>query len=121
MPATSSNLAVSPHETASSFAELGVPSALAAALAARGITTPRPIQAHTLPDGLAGRDVLGRAETGSGKTLAFGLPMLIRTATAGGGRLARRPRGLVLVPTRSWPTRSTTSSTPWRPCSTCGC
>ena len=100
MPATSSNLAVSPHETASSFAELGVPSALAAALAARGITTPRPIQAHTLPDGLAGRDVLGRAETGSGKTLAFGLPMLIRTATAGGGRLARRPRGLVVVPTR---------------------
>ncbi|HJW60371.1 MAG TPA: DEAD/DEAH box helicase [Actinomycetota bacterium] len=100
MPAISSNLAVSPHETASSFAELGVPSALAAALAARGITTPRPIQAHTLPDGLAGRDVLGRAETGSGKTLAFGLPMLIRTATAGGGRLARRPRGLVLVPTR---------------------
>ena len=100
MPATSSNLAVSPHETASSFAELGVASALAAALAARGITTPRPIQAHTLPDGLAGRDVLGRAETGSGKTLAFGLPMLIRTATAGGGRLTRRPRGLVLVPTR---------------------
>ena len=100
MPATSSNLAVSPHETASSFAELGVPSALTAALTARGITTPRPIQAHTLPDGLAGRDVLGRAETGSGKTLAFGLPMLIRTAAAGGGRLARRPRGLVLVPTR---------------------
>jgi superfamily II DNA/RNA helicase len=83
-----------------SFAELGVPSTLAAALAARGITTPRPIQAHTLPDGLAGRDVLGRAETGSGKTLAFGLSLLIRTAAGGGGRLARRPRGLVLVPTR---------------------
>ena len=100
MPATSSNLAVSPHETASSFAELGVASALAAALAARGITTPRPIQAHTLPDGLAGRDVLGRAETGSGKTLAFGLPLLVRTAGAHTRRTPRRPRALVLVPTR---------------------
>jgi superfamily II DNA/RNA helicase len=91
---------VRPHQTKSSFAELGVPSTLVAALTRRGITTPRPIQAHTLPDGLAGRDVLGRAETGSGKTLAFGLPLLIRTAAASGGRLARRPRGLVLVPTR---------------------
>jgi superfamily II DNA/RNA helicase len=82
------------------FAELGVPSILTAALAARGITTPRPIQAHALPDAMAGRDVLGRAETGSGKTLAFGLPLLIRTATARGERRARQPRGLVLVPTR---------------------
>jgi superfamily II DNA/RNA helicase len=73
---------------------------LTAALAARGITTPRPIQARTLPDALAGRDVLGRAETGSGKTLAFGLPVLVRTATAGGKRRARQPRGLVVVPTR---------------------
>jgi superfamily II DNA/RNA helicase len=77
-----------------------VPSTLTAVLAARGITTPRPIQAQTLPDALAGRDVLGRAETGSGKTLAFGLPLLFRTAGAGGGRTARQPRGLVLVPTR---------------------
>ena len=100
MPATTANLEVSPHPTGGSFAELGIPQALAAELAARGITTPRPIQAHALPDGLAGRDVLGRAETGSGKTLAFGLPTLIRTAAGGGGRLARRPRGLVLVPTR---------------------
>ena len=100
MPATTANLEAGPRRTGGSFAELGVSVALAAELAARGITTPRPIQAHALPDGLAGRDVLGRAETGSGKTLAFGLPMLIRTATAGGGRLARRPRGLVLVPTR---------------------
>jgi superfamily II DNA/RNA helicase len=69
-------------------------------LAARGVTTPRPIQARTLLDALAGRDVLGRAETGSGKTLAFGLPLLIRTATARGKRTARQPRGLVLVPTR---------------------
>jgi len=84
----------------SSFAELGVPTTLTTALAARGITTPRPIQARTLPDALAGRDVLGRAETGSGKTLAFGLPLLVRTATASGRRTARQPRGLVLVPTR---------------------
>jgi superfamily II DNA/RNA helicase len=77
-----------------------VPSTLTAALAARGITAPRPIQAQTLPDALAGRDVLGRAETGSGKTLAFGLPMLVRTAGASSRRTARRPRGLVLVPTR---------------------
>jgi superfamily II DNA/RNA helicase len=89
-----------PTAPASSFVELGVPTTLTAALAARGITTPRPIQARTLPDALAGRDVLGRAETGSGKTLAFGLPLLVRTATASGKRTARRPRGLVLVPTR---------------------
>jgi superfamily II DNA/RNA helicase len=69
-------------------------------LTSRGITTPRPIQARTLPDALVGRDVLGRAETGSGKTLAFGLPLLVRTATASTKRLARQPRGLVLVPTR---------------------
>ncbi len=86
-----------------SFEELGVPGALTAVLARRGVTTPLPVQARTLPDGLAGRDVLGRAETGSGKTLAFGLPLLIRTAAAvGRGTAARRPRptALVLVPTR---------------------
>jgi superfamily II DNA/RNA helicase len=82
------------------FAELGVPTTLTAVLAARGITTPRPIQARTLPDALAGRDVLGRAETGSGKTLAFGLPLLVRTANASGKRSPRQPRGLVVVPTR---------------------
>jgi superfamily II DNA/RNA helicase len=89
-----------PTAPGSSFAGLGVPSTLTAALAARGITTPRPIQARTLPDALAGRDILGRAETGSGKTLAFGLPLLVRTATASGRRQARQPRGLVVVPTR---------------------
>jgi superfamily II DNA/RNA helicase len=90
-----------PHTTpGSSFAELGVPLTLTAALTARGITTPRPIQARTLPDALAGRDILGRAETGSGKTLAFGLPLLVRIATGSGKRRARQPRGLVLVPTR---------------------
>jgi superfamily II DNA/RNA helicase len=90
----------SPAAPGPSFAELGVPRTLTTALAARGITTPRPIQARTLPDALAGRDVLGRAETGSGKTLAFGLPLLVRTATQSGKRRARQPRGLVLVPTR---------------------
>ena len=89
-----------PTTPGSSFAELGVPRTLTAALAARGITTPRPIQARTLPDALAGRDVLGRAETGSGKTLAFGLPLLVRTAAGRGKRQARQPRGLVVVPTR---------------------
>jgi superfamily II DNA/RNA helicase len=96
-PTTSIPTRIGPR---TAFAELGVPSILTAALAARGITTPRPIQARTLPDALAGRDVLGRAETGSGKTLAFGLPLLVRTATASGKRRARQPRGLVLVPTR---------------------
>jgi superfamily II DNA/RNA helicase len=100
LPATPTTAIPTPITPRTAFAELGVPSILTAALTARGITTPRPIQAHTLPDALAGRDVLGRAETGSGKTLAFGLPLLIRTATARGERRARQPRGLVLVPTR---------------------
>jgi superfamily II DNA/RNA helicase len=100
-PTTSPSSPSTPTTTPDrSFAELGVPAALAAALTARGITTPRPIQARTLPDALSGRDVLGRAETGSGKTLAFGLPLLVRTAGARTPRLARRPRALVLVPTR---------------------
>ncbi|HEY0485845.1 MAG TPA: DEAD/DEAH box helicase [Mycobacteriales bacterium] len=81
-----------------SFAELGLPDALVAALAKHGIEAPFPIQAATIPDALAGRDLLGRGQTGSGKTLGFGLPMITRLA---GGRTApKRPRGLVLVPTR---------------------
>jgi superfamily II DNA/RNA helicase len=102
VPATPISATPTPSRAApgSSFAELGVPTTLTTALAAGGITTPRPIQARALPDALAGRDVLGRAETGSGKTLAFGLPLLVRTATASGKRRARTPRGLVLVPTR---------------------
>lgn len=88
-----------------SFQELGVPRSLTAVLARRGVTEPLPIQARAIPDALAGRDVLGRAETGSGKTLAFGLPLLVRVAAAsskaGRGALPRlRPRALVLVPTR---------------------
>jgi superfamily II DNA/RNA helicase len=100
LPAIPTTPTPPPTTPGSSFAELGVPTILTATLAARGITTPRPIQARTVPDALAGRDVLGRAETGSGKTLAFGLPLLVRTATGSGKRLARQPRGLVLVPTR---------------------
>jgi superfamily II DNA/RNA helicase len=100
VPATTTIPTPPPVAPERSFAELGVPPTLTAALATRGITSPRPIQARTLPDALAGRDVLGRAETGSGKTLAFGLPLLVRTAAARGRRRAGQPRGLVLVPTR---------------------
>ncbi|MDQ1747398.1 MAG: hypothetical protein QOD07_1661 [Frankiaceae bacterium] len=83
-----------------SFAELGLPAALVRALATRDITTPFAIQARALPDAMAGRDVLGRAQTGSGKTLAFGLPMLTRLVATKDRRAASAPRGLVLVPTR---------------------
>ncbi len=83
-----------------SFAELGLDAGLVAALAARDIRVPFAIQARALPDALAGRDVLGRAETGSGKTLAFGLPMLSRIAGLGGRAADKAPRGLILVPTR---------------------
>jgi superfamily II DNA/RNA helicase len=80
------------------FASLGVPASLAAALTAAGIDTPFPIQAAVLPDALAGADILGRGRTGSGKTLAFCIPLVARLA--GGHTSAGRPRGLVLVPTR---------------------
>jgi superfamily II DNA/RNA helicase len=86
-------------ENLPSFAELGLPQRLVSALTQRGIATPFPIQAATMPDALAGRDVLGRAATGAGKTLAFGLPMIARL-TDGASARPRRPRGLVLVPTR---------------------
>ncbi|WP_427924962.1 DEAD/DEAH box helicase [Streptomyces sp. cg40] len=81
-----------------SFATLGLPSELVGTMTDLGVTEPFPIQAATLPDALAGHDVLGRARTGSGKTLAFGLPLLVRTA----GRRAepKRPLALILVPTR---------------------
>ena len=80
------------------FAGLGVPAEIVAALAQSGITGPFPIQAAALPDALAGRDVLGRGRTGSGKTLAFSIPLV--AALADGYTMAGRPRGLVLVPTR---------------------
>src|SRR3954466_12611884 len=78
------------------FESLGLSADLVEALSTAGITHPFPIQAMTIPDALAGRDVCGKAKTGSGKTLAFGLPILERLNTA----KSRRPRALVLVPTR---------------------
>jgi len=78
------------------FRALGVDHHLAQRLESRGITVPFPIQAATLADGLAGRDVSGRAPTGSGKTLAFGIPLVTRVKRA----KPKHPRGLVLVPTR---------------------
>jgi superfamily II DNA/RNA helicase len=85
---------------ANGFTALGVPSPLAAALTARGIDAPFPIQAATLPDSLAGRDVLGRGRTGSGKTVAFALPTVARLVESGTAREPGRPRALILVPTR---------------------
>jgi superfamily II DNA/RNA helicase len=79
-----------------SFAALGVDPRLVDALDAAGITAPFPIQALTIPDAVAGRDVCGKAKTGSGKTLAFGLPLL---ALAGEAR-PNHPHAVVLVPTR---------------------
>jgi superfamily II DNA/RNA helicase len=93
-------LAVEPADLPTSFTGVGLPAPLVAELTARGVTAPFPIQARTLSDGLAGRDVLGRARTGSGKTLAFGLPLLTRLAAPGPTRRAGAPRGLVLLPTR---------------------
>ncbi|WP_293772542.1 DEAD/DEAH box helicase, partial [Sporichthya sp.] len=72
-----------PEPPARTFAELGLPKAMVLALSRRDITSPFAIQSRALPDALAGRDVLGRAQTGSGKTLAFGLPMLARLAATG--------------------------------------
>ena len=88
-----------------SFAGLGVPAALVKALAAAGISEPFPIQAATLPDTLAGRDVLGRGRTGSGKTLAFVLPVLARLAAKPAARRPGRPRALILAPTRELATQ----------------
>ncbi len=79
-----------------SFADLGVPANLVARLAARGITEAFPIQEVSIPDALAGRDVVGKAATGSGKTMAFGLPLLAHVTKA----RPRKPVGLILVPTR---------------------
>ncbi|MDP9182100.1 MAG: DEAD/DEAH box helicase [Actinomycetota bacterium] len=84
--------------TLPTFSALGVPTPLCAVLDQQGIATPFPIQAATLPDTLAGKDVLGRGRTGSGKTLAFSLPLVARLT--GGRRTPRQARSLVLVPTR---------------------
>jgi superfamily II DNA/RNA helicase len=89
-----------PTELPGSFAALGAAPELVIALESQGITDPFPIQALTIADALAGRDVCGKAKTGSGKTLAFGVPMLQRLDSGRPGPRSRRPRGLVLVPTR---------------------
>jgi superfamily II DNA/RNA helicase len=96
-----------------SFGDLGVPSALVAALDALGITEPFPIQTAALPSALEGRHVLGRGRTGSGKTLAFALPMAARLA-AQGSRHSRsgKPRALVLVPTRELAAQVAATCTP---------
>ena len=80
------------------WASLGLPQALCEALVRRDIAAPFPIQVATIPDALAGDDLLGRGSTGSGKTLAFGLPLLVRIASL--APLAKHPRAIVLVPTR---------------------
>lgn len=85
-------------QAAATFASAGVPAQLVASLAQSGIVAPFPIQAATLPDALAGLDILGQGQTGSGKTLGFAIPLAARLA--GGFTSACRPRGLVLVPTR---------------------
>jgi superfamily II DNA/RNA helicase len=96
-PAAEEAVATEPGIT---FAEIGLPEQLVAALARNSITVPSPIQAQSIPDALAGTNVLGRAQTGSGKTLAFGLPMLTRLSRHEDRPAAKRPRALVLVPTR---------------------
>jgi superfamily II DNA/RNA helicase len=93
------------------FAALDMPAALLETLTALGVTKPFPIQAATLPDALAGRDVLGRGRTGSGKTLAFGLAVLARTA--GRRALPGRPPALVLVPTRELAQQVTEALAPY--------
>lgn len=87
-----------PDRSTPTFAQLGLPPTLVHSLGREGIAAPFPIQAATIPDILAGRDVLGRGPTGSGKTLAFGLPLLVRLK--GGASRPGRPRAIVLAPTR---------------------
>ena len=99
---TTESVPADSYATNQTFAELGVDTRLVAVLSGQGITTAFPIQALTIHDALAGRDVCGKAKTGSGKTLGFGLPMLQRIAATPGptGSGPARPRGLVLLPTR---------------------
>ncbi|MFF4157095.1 DEAD/DEAH box helicase [Streptomyces sp. NPDC001678] len=90
--------AAEPAEPQITFGDLGLDDAIVRKLAQNGVTTPFPIQAATIPDALAGKDILGRGRTGSGKTLSFGLPLL--STLAGGHTEKKRPRGLILTPTR---------------------
>ncbi|MFC5172243.1 DEAD/DEAH box helicase [Streptomyces mutomycini] len=85
-------------EPSITFASLGLPDGIVRKLAQNGVTAPFPIQAATIPDALAGKDILGRGRTGSGKTLSFGLPTL--AALAGGHTEKKKPRAIILTPTR---------------------
>jgi superfamily II DNA/RNA helicase len=85
------------------FADLGIGGNISRALAELGATSPFPIQAATIPDVIAGKDVLGRGRTGSGKTIAFGAPLVEKLMENGGGtkrKMGRAPRALILAPTR---------------------
>ncbi|WP_341945811.1 DEAD/DEAH box helicase [Microbacterium sp. LWH11-1.2] len=88
-----------------SFLDLGVPADLAAVLSKDGKTEAFAIQRDTLPDSLAGRDLLGRGRTGSGKTIAFALPLVSRLAASSRTSRPGHPRGLVLAPTRELATQ----------------
>jgi superfamily II DNA/RNA helicase len=98
-PSTFPSALETPAELPTTFAELSLPPEMVRVLTRDGITQPFEIQAATIPDALAGKDVLGRGQTGSGKTLAFGLPLLARVAK-GGRALPHQPKALILVPTR---------------------
>ncbi|MFE2639665.1 DEAD/DEAH box helicase [Streptomyces scopuliridis] len=80
------------------FGDLGLPDGIVRKLTQNGVIAPFPIQAATIPDALAGKDILGRGRTGSGKTLSFGLPLL--ATLAGGHTEKKKPRGVILTPTR---------------------
>ena len=116
---TSPSPADDTYETARTFESLGVSAELTKALANEGIVSAFPIQALTVADALAGRDVCGKAKTGSGKTLAFGVPLLQRAKAT---REARGPRGhrapaqplaLVLLPTRELAVQVHDVLAPW--------
>ncbi|WKE70884.1 DEAD/DEAH box helicase [Streptomyces sp. WP-1] len=87
-----------PEAPQTTFADLGLPEGVVRKLAQNGVTAPFPIQAATIPDALLGKDILGRGRTGSGKTLSFGLPTLAQLA--GGRTEKKRPRAVILTPTR---------------------
>ncbi len=85
------------------FGDLGLGENIVRELATLGAASPFPIQAATIPDVLAGRDVLGRGKTGSGKTIAFGAPLVEKLLENNGAKdrkMARKPRALILAPTR---------------------
>ena len=97
-PVAAQRVPAAAGQPSASFAELGVPATLLPVLNGLGAVSPFPIQEATLPETLAGRDVLGRGKTGSGKTIAFAIPLVTRLT--GGRRVAGKPRGLILLPTR---------------------